>query len=106
MSSNGRTADSGSVNGGSTPSIPAIVCCVLSLLARSSSGSGRRPLKAEITGSNPVRATKSYPRVFEPGFSFICTHLPVATCPLVAALLGSYFQIAYGIQPFDEVELN
>lgn len=27
-------------------------------LARSSSGSGRRPLKAEITGSNPVRATK------------------------------------------------
>ena len=60
MSSNGRTADSGSVNGGSTPSIPAIVCCVLSLLARSSSGSGRRPLKAEITGSNPVRATKSF----------------------------------------------
>ena len=26
--------------------------------ARSSSGSVRRPLKAEITGSNPVRATK------------------------------------------------
>jgi hypothetical protein len=26
-------------------------------MARSSSGSGRRPLKAEITGSNPVRAT-------------------------------------------------
>ena len=25
--------------------------------ARSSSGPGRRPLKAEITGSNPVRAT-------------------------------------------------
>ena len=25
--------------------------------ARSSSGLGRRPLKAEITGSNPVRAT-------------------------------------------------
>ena len=38
-------------------------------MARSSSGSGRRPLKAEITGSNPVRATKSYPRVFEPGVS-------------------------------------
>ena len=75
-------------------------------MARSSSGSGRRPLKAEITGSNPVRATKSYPRVLEPGVSFICTHLPVVTCPLIAALLGSYFQIAYGIQPFDEVELN
>ena len=28
-------------------------------MARSSSGSGRRPLKAEITGSNPVRATMS-----------------------------------------------
>ena len=50
MSSNGRTADSGSVNGGSTPSIPAI-------MARSSSGLGRRPLKAEITSSNLVRAT-------------------------------------------------
>ena len=57
MSSNGRTADSGSVNGGSTPSIPAIssVCH----MARSSSGSGRRPLKAEITSSNLVRATMS-----------------------------------------------
>ena len=73
-------------------------------MARSSSGSGRRPLKAEITGSNPVRATKNYPRVLEPGFSFICTHLPVVTCPLIAALLGSYFEIAYGIQPFNEVE--
>ena len=30
---------------------------MLRLMARSSSGSGRRPLKAEITGSNPVRAT-------------------------------------------------
>ena len=59
MSSNGRTADSGSVNGGSTPSIPAICAVCFSLLARSSSGSGRRPLKAEITGSNPVRATMS-----------------------------------------------
>lgn len=53
MSSNGRTADSGSVNGGSTPSIPAI-------MARSSSGLGRRPLKAEITSSNLVRATNEY----------------------------------------------
>ena len=55
MSSNGRTADSGSVNGGSTPSIPAIR--LSDGLARSSSGSGRRPLKAEITSSNLVRAT-------------------------------------------------
>ncbi len=31
--------------------------------ARSSSGLGRRPLKAETTGSNPVRATKSEPVV-------------------------------------------
>ena len=52
-------------------------------MARSSSGSGRRPLKAEITGSNPVRATKSYPRVFEPGvFFYIYAYLPVAICPL------------------------
>ena len=56
MSFNGRTADSGSVNGGSTPSIPAI-CLSSKHLARSSSGSGRRPLKAEITSSNLVRAT-------------------------------------------------
>ncbi len=34
-----------------------------SLTARSSSGLGRRPLKAEITGSNPVRATKNSRRL-------------------------------------------
>ena len=53
-SSNGRTTDSGSVSGSSILSVPAI----LHPMARSSSGLGRRPLKAEITGSNPVRATK------------------------------------------------
>jgi hypothetical protein len=57
ISSNGRTADSGSVNGGSTPSIPAS-------LARSSSGLGRRPLKAEIASSNLARATISFRREF------------------------------------------
>jgi UDP-GlcNAc:undecaprenyl-phosphate GlcNAc-1-phosphate transferase len=31
---------------------------LIGALARSSSGLGRRPLKAEITGSNPVRATR------------------------------------------------
>ena len=36
--------------------------------ARSSSGSGRRPLKAEITSSNLVRATKCSTRVAGPGF--------------------------------------
>ncbi len=41
------------------PSQPRCVV-TLSPTARSSSGSGRRPLKAEITGSNPVRATKSF----------------------------------------------
>ena len=42
-------------------------------MARSSSGSGRRPLKAEITGSNPVRATNKdqTPRAFECGAFFI-----------------------------------
>ncbi len=30
----------------------------IEIMARSSSGPGRRPLKAEITGSTPVRATK------------------------------------------------
>ena len=82
-------------------------------MARSSSGSGRRPLKAEITGSNPVRATKSYPRVLEPGVFFMYVRisrwlpvLPVAICPLVATHLGSHFEIAYGFRPFDEVERN
>ena len=78
MSSNGRTADSGSVNGGSTPSIPAILH-----MARSSSGSGRRPLKAEITSSNLVRATKCSTRVARPGFLF--SH----TCWQIAAAGGS-----------------
>ena len=36
--------------------------------ARSSSGSGRRPLKAEITSSNLVRATKCSTRVARSGF--------------------------------------
>jgi hypothetical protein len=43
-------------------------CCILLSdlspahgLARSSSGPGRRPLKAEIAGSNPARATLSAP---------------------------------------------
>ena len=75
-------------------------------MARSSSGSGRRPLKAEITSSNLVRATKTYPRVFELGVFCLCAYLSVATCLLVVALLGSCFEIAYGIQPFDEVERN
>src|SRR3990172_4962444 len=47
---NCSTADSGSVSLGSNPSPAA-------RLAHSSSGPGHRPLKAEITGSNPVCAT-------------------------------------------------
>ena len=39
--------------------------------ARSSSGSGRRPLKAEITSSNLVRATKCSTRVARPGFFIV-----------------------------------
>ena len=31
-------------------------------MARSSSGLGHRPLKAEVTGSNPVRATNYHQR--------------------------------------------
>ena len=57
MSSSGRTTDSGSVSGSSTLSIPAIFRPT-QYMARSSSGLGRRPLKAEITSSNLVRATK------------------------------------------------
>ena len=37
-------------------------------MARSSSGSGRRPLKAEITGSNPVRATIDYSGLLRESF--------------------------------------
>ena len=51
-SSSGRTADSGSACPGSNPGSPA-KC----FMAHSSRGLGRRPLKAEITGSNPVCAT-------------------------------------------------
>ncbi len=36
------------------------------VMAHSSSGSGHRPLKAEITGSNPVCATK-YTNQYEYG---------------------------------------
>ena len=60
VSSNGRTAVSGAVCEGSTPSTPAIftVYCTAHHVAPSSSGLGRRPLKAEVAGSNPVGATK------------------------------------------------
>jgi hypothetical protein len=54
-SSSGRTTDSGSVSGSSTLSVPAM--CASISLARSSSGLGRRPLKAEISSSNLLRAT-------------------------------------------------
>ena len=37
---------------------PFAACLTIAYVARSSSGSGRRPLKAEITSSNLVRATK------------------------------------------------
>ena len=39
-------------------------------MARSSSGSGRRPLKAEITGSNPVRATIDCLGLLRESFSY------------------------------------
>ena len=59
---------------------------------------------------SPVRIRYGLPRVI-PGFrirGFLCiwVHLPVPSCPPVATLLGSYFEIAYGHQPFDEVERN
>lgn len=53
-SSSGRTADSGSVSEGSNPSSPARRYST----AHSSRGLGHLPLKEEITGSNPVCATK------------------------------------------------
>ena len=59
VSSNGRTAVSGAVCGGSTPPTPAIFRQRETYVAPSSSGLGRRPLKAEVAGSNPVGATKS-----------------------------------------------
>ena len=40
-------------------------------MARSSSGLGHRPLKAEITGSNPVRATKAHSRQTRPWASAV-----------------------------------
>ena len=40
-------------------------------MARSSSGLGRRPLKAEITSSNLVRATKDYTGLISPVFYYI-----------------------------------
>ena len=60
VSSNGRTAVSGAVCGGSTPPTPAISTQRLTYVAPSSSGLGRRPLKAEVAGSNPVGATRNY----------------------------------------------
>ena len=63
-SSNGRTADSESVSRGSNPRSPAK--STMSCMARSSSGQGHRPLKAEITGSNPVRATNFLCIVYRP----------------------------------------
>ena len=60
VSSNGRTAVSGAVCGGSTPPTPAISTQRLTYVAPSSSGLGRRPLKAEVAGSNPVGATRKH----------------------------------------------
>src|SRR2546425_4725299 len=65
---NGSTTDSESVSLGSNPSSAA------RLVAHSSSGPGRRPLKAEITGSNPVCATTFYTRNGPPG-PFFCDQM-------------------------------
>ena len=43
---------------------------MLQHMARSSSGSGRRPLKAEITSSNLVRATIDCSRLLREPFSY------------------------------------
>ena len=62
-SSNGRTADSGSASLGSSPQSRSRrgrstrPRAPRAHAARSSSGQGHRPLKAEIAGSNPARAT-------------------------------------------------
>ena len=49
-------------------------------MARSSSGLGRRPLKAEITSSNLVRATKILKANFSVGFFFSPKSAPHKLC--------------------------
>ena len=79
-SSSGRTAGSGSASIGSTP-ISQFFC-----MARSSSGQGHCPLKAEITGSNPVRATTL---VVENYFQVV----QLSVCVLYFYNLGHLFQL-------------
>src|SRR5690348_9278511 len=55
--------------GGSKPSPP-----TTPVLARSSSGPGRRPFKPEITGSNPVRATTPNANSISAGRKTFCRH--------------------------------
>lgn len=71
-SSNGRTADSGSVCEGSIPSPAA------SYMPRWSSGLGRRPLTAEIRGSNPLRGTQEVP--LERKFGGFCMYRECEMC--------------------------
>ena len=53
---------------------------MLQHMARSSSGLGRRPLKAEITGSNPVRATIDCSRLLWEPFSYcLLSQLPFSS---------------------------
>ena len=94
MSSNGRTAVSGTVCEGSTPSTPAIfaVYCTAHYVAPSSSGLGRRPLKAKVAGSNPVGATKCAAEAFASAFLLSAIPPParVAKCSTLQAWQTKY----------------
>ena len=57
-------------------------------MARSSSGSGRRPLKAEITGSNPVRATIDYSGLLREPFCYTASLTSGSTAVFMILLFG------------------
>ena len=61
---------------------------MLRQMARSSSGLGRRPLKAEITGSNPVRATIDCSGLLRESFFYTVSLTSGSTVVFLILLFG------------------
>ena len=72
-------------------------------MASSSSGLGRRPLKAEIAGSNPVEATKEFSLHKCAGF-FVFTTQMQAFCLQAGFILSCrIFVVQAGFLPYKSV---
>jgi hypothetical protein len=92
----GSTTDSGSVSLGSSPGTPANAICVLA--APSSSGLGRRPLKAVARVQIPSGLHQWYPQDRPPGLGSPARG-PILRCPVVSSAVRPSPGVCAGYVP-------